>query len=289
MPDVPYKPEEQVLKRIEEQQRAEMRRELERKVVEAKPASGSAAFKPELASENEKLKLAVADRSFEPAVEAESKVLQASERLRAGEQRVSQVNSTEVVAWRPDAHDKRVIASRVERWPTGRETEGQGVEATVRFLEKTGNYTAFIEVGGPGKPDVLCLCKDGKLTTVECKGSEKSPCIDGRLDGKGKTNGLLASDAGDGTMFQNDPDWLERCKDGTREAIERKINDPNLRPVDKADYEKLLKAYNRAARDFSDQAGYHRIVGVAAPEIRIGNIRTYLEKVKPNKIVKAYV
>jgi acyl transferase domain-containing protein len=75
--DVPYKPEEQVLKRIEQQQQAEMQRELERKVVEAKPASGSAAFKPEPASENEKLKLAVADRSFEPVVEAEAKLSKA--------------------------------------------------------------------------------------------------------------------------------------------------------------------------------------------------------------------
>jgi hypothetical protein len=71
MPDVPYKPEEQALKRIEEQQRAEIQRELERKVGEAKPASGDVAFKPEPASENEKLKLAVSDQRFARNVEAE--------------------------------------------------------------------------------------------------------------------------------------------------------------------------------------------------------------------------
>ena len=79
MADVPYKPEEQALKRIEEQQRAETQRELERKVGEAKPASGNAAFKPEPASENEKLKLTVADRSFEPAVEAEARLSKAQD------------------------------------------------------------------------------------------------------------------------------------------------------------------------------------------------------------------
>lgn len=79
MADVPYKPEEQALKRIEEQQRAEIQRELERKVGEAKPASGSAAFKPEPATENEKLKLAVADRNFKPAVEAEARLSKAKD------------------------------------------------------------------------------------------------------------------------------------------------------------------------------------------------------------------
>ncbi len=76
MADVPYKPEEQALKRIEEQQRAEIQRELERKVGEATPASGSAAFKPEPASENEKLKLTTGDRSFPQKVEAEHTVKQ---------------------------------------------------------------------------------------------------------------------------------------------------------------------------------------------------------------------
>jgi hypothetical protein len=74
MPDVPYKPEEHALKRIEEQQQAEMQRELEKKVAEAKPASGDAAFKPEPASENEKLKLAVSDQRFERNVEAEHRL-----------------------------------------------------------------------------------------------------------------------------------------------------------------------------------------------------------------------
>jgi len=73
---VPYRPEEQVLKRIEEQQRAEMRRALEKKVVEAKPASGGVAFKPEPASENEKLELATGDRTFSQKVEAEHTVKQ---------------------------------------------------------------------------------------------------------------------------------------------------------------------------------------------------------------------
>jgi hypothetical protein len=77
MPDVPYQPEEQALKRIEEQQQAELQRELERKVVEAKPASGDIASKPGPVSENEKLKLAVSDRSFEPAVEAEARLSKA--------------------------------------------------------------------------------------------------------------------------------------------------------------------------------------------------------------------
>jgi len=74
MPDVPYKPEEQALKRIEEQQRAEMQRELERKVAEAKPSSSDVAFKPEPASENEKLKLTVSDQRFERNVEAEHRL-----------------------------------------------------------------------------------------------------------------------------------------------------------------------------------------------------------------------
>ena len=78
MADVPYKPEEQALKRIEEQQRAEIQRELERKVGEAKPASGDAAFKPEPASENEKLKLAVADQRFERNIEADHRLELAS-------------------------------------------------------------------------------------------------------------------------------------------------------------------------------------------------------------------
>ena len=79
MRGVSYKPEEQALKRIEEQQRAEIQRGLERKIVEAKPASGSVAFKPEPASENEKLKLAVADKRFEPAVEAEARLSKAKD------------------------------------------------------------------------------------------------------------------------------------------------------------------------------------------------------------------
>ena len=76
MTDVPYKPEEQALKRIEEQQQAELQRELERKVSEAKPASGDVAFKPEPASENEKLKLTTGDRTFPQKVEAEHAVKQ---------------------------------------------------------------------------------------------------------------------------------------------------------------------------------------------------------------------
>jgi len=71
MADVPHKPEERALKRLEEQRRAELQQELERKVAQARPASGGAAFRPKPASENEKLRLAVSDRSFEPAVEAE--------------------------------------------------------------------------------------------------------------------------------------------------------------------------------------------------------------------------
>ena len=74
MTNVPYRPEERALKRVEEQQRAEMRRGLERKVVEAKPASGGAAFEPEPASENEKLKLAVGEQRFERNVEAEHRL-----------------------------------------------------------------------------------------------------------------------------------------------------------------------------------------------------------------------
>ena len=286
MTDVPYKPEEQALKRIEKQQRAEMQRELKRKVVEAEPVSGGAALKPEPTSENEKLKLSVAHRSFESAIEADSKVLRASDRLRAGEQRVSQIDSTEKVAWRPDARDRQVINSRLERWPDSREIEGLGVEATVRYLEKTDEYTAFVEVGGPGRPDLLCLSKDGKLTVVECKGSlvKEGRRIDGRYNDKGETSGLLASKSGDRTMFQNDPDWLERCRDGMQKEIEGKINDPDLPPAEKAEYEELLKAYKKAARDFGDQTGYHRIVGVAAPEIHLGNVQDYLDRVKPNTV-----
>ena len=74
MRDVPHKPEEQALKRIERQQQAEMQRVLERKIVEAKPASGGAAFKPEPASENEKLKLAVSDQRFERNAETEHRL-----------------------------------------------------------------------------------------------------------------------------------------------------------------------------------------------------------------------
>ena len=43
MADVPHKPEERALKRLEEQRRAELQQELERKVAQARPASGGAA------------------------------------------------------------------------------------------------------------------------------------------------------------------------------------------------------------------------------------------------------
>ena len=49
-------------------------RERERKAGEAKPPSGSAAFKPEPASENERLKLAVSDQRFEKNTEAEHRL-----------------------------------------------------------------------------------------------------------------------------------------------------------------------------------------------------------------------
>ncbi|MBM4432201.1 MAG: hypothetical protein FJ026_17910 [Chloroflexi bacterium] len=78
MRDVPYKPEEQALKRIEEQQQAERQRQLERRIAEAQLASGGAAFKPEQASENEKLKLTVSDQRFERNVEAEHRLELAS-------------------------------------------------------------------------------------------------------------------------------------------------------------------------------------------------------------------
>ncbi|MFB0537528.1 MAG: hypothetical protein ACETWR_21390 [Anaerolineae bacterium] len=77
MTNVPYKPEEQALKRIEEQQRAEIQREPERKVVEAKPASGSTAFRPEPTSENEKFKLAVGDKQFGANIEAQRRLQEA--------------------------------------------------------------------------------------------------------------------------------------------------------------------------------------------------------------------
>jgi len=74
MSDVPYKPEEQALKRIEGQQQAEIHQELEKKVGQAKPIAGGAPFKPKPASENEKLKLAVSDQHFEQNVEAGHKL-----------------------------------------------------------------------------------------------------------------------------------------------------------------------------------------------------------------------
>jgi hypothetical protein len=78
MTDVPYKPEEQAFKRIEEQQRAEMQRELEKKVVGAKPASDSTAFGPEPISENEKLRLTVGDKQFGANIEAQKRLQEVS-------------------------------------------------------------------------------------------------------------------------------------------------------------------------------------------------------------------
>lgn len=284
MTDVPYKPEDQALKRIE-QQRAEMQRELEGKVVKAKPASGSVAVKPEPASENEKLKLSVADRSFEPAVETDSKVLRASDRLRAGEQRVvDQVDSTEIIAWRPDARDKRVITSRLERWPDARKIEGLGVEATVRYLEKTGEYTDFVRLGERYKPDLLCLAKDGKLCVVECKGHEVVAKDTGYIGTNGEKAGTLATENKDGIFFENDRQWLRKNELYIEDALHRKIDDPHVKPAEKASCQRLLSALGQT--DFHDQSTYHRVVGIAGPRARFGNVEDYVAKVKPEKMIQ---
>jgi len=78
MADVPVRPEEEALKRLEEQQRAEMLRGLEGRVVTARPAPGGATFKLEPASESEKLRLTVSDRRFERNIEAEHRLELAS-------------------------------------------------------------------------------------------------------------------------------------------------------------------------------------------------------------------
>jgi hypothetical protein len=286
MADVPYKPEEQTLKRIEEQQRAEIQRELERKVGEAKPASGSLAFKPEPASENEKLKLAVADRNFKPAVEADRKVLQASDSLRAGEQRVvDRVNSTELIAWRPDARDRQVITSRVEKfWNNNREIEGLGVEASVRYLEKTGEYTDFVRLGKRNKPDVLCLAKDDKPCVVECKGHEVVAKDTGYIGTNGEKTGTLATENKDGIFFENEPQWLEKNRPYIENALQRKIEDPHVKPAEKVSCQRLSSALERT--DFRDQSTYHRVAGAAGPEARFGNVGDYVTKVKPEKMIQ---
>ena len=286
MADVPYKPEKQALKRIEEEQQAEMQRGLEKKVGEAKPASDSAAFKPEPASENEKLKLAVADRSFKPAVEAESKVLQASDSLRAGEQRVvDRVDDTEVIAWRPDARDRRVITSRVEKsWNNNREIEGLGVEASVRCLEKTGEYTDFVRLGKRNKPDVLCLAKDGKPCVVECKGHEVVAKDTGYIGTNGEKTGTLATENKDGIFFENEPQWLEKNRPHIENALQQKIEDPHVKPAEKVSCQRLSSALERT--DFRDQSTYHRVASAAGPEARFGNVGDYVTKVKPEKMIQ---
>jgi len=285
MPDVPYKPEEQALKRIEEQQRAEMQRELERKVAEAKPAPDNIAFKPEPASENEKLKLAIAQSSFEPVVEAERKVLRANDSLRAGEQRVvDRVDGTEVIAWRPDAADKQVITSRVEKWPAGREIEGRGVEAAVRYLEKTSEYTDFVRLGERRRSDVLCLAKDGKLCVVECKGHEVVAKDTGYVNANGDKAGTLATETKNGIFYENERQWLVNNKPSMKSELQNRIDDPRTKPAERVSCQRLLEVLRHT--NFRHWDSCHRLVGVAGPEVGFGNVEDYVAKVKPEKMVQ---
>jgi len=158
MADVPYKPEEQALKRIEEQQRAEIQRELERKVADAKLASGSAAFKSELASENENLKLAVADRRFEPAVEAEYNLKQ---RLQRAERPL----------------DKRDLSREEQRQLIGRDLTARekgeiGERAMVREETRLGREMLLHHADKPNKPGfdgVSWDPKERRLYLIEAK------------------------------------------------------------------------------------------------------------------------
>lgn len=287
MTAVPYRPEEQVLKRIEEQQRAEMLREVEGKVVAAKPPSGSIAFRP--ASENEKLKLAVLDKSFEPAVEAESKVLRASDRLRAGEQRVvKRVDGTELIAWRPDARDKQLITSRVERgWADSKRVEGLGVETTVRYLERTGEHTDFVRLGERNSSDVLCLAKDGKLCVVECKGHEVKAKDTGYIGANSDKAGTLATENKDGVFYENERQWLLKNKSCMKTRLQSRIDDPLTKPVERASCQRLLEVLNHT--NFRHWDSHHRLVGVAGPEVSFGNVEDYVDKVKPEKMIQIHV
>jgi hypothetical protein len=286
MRDAPHRPEEQAFKRIEEQRQAERQRELERKIAEAEPASGGASFKPEPASENERLKLAVADKRFEPAVEAESRVSRASDNLRAGEERVDRrVGNTEVTAWRPDASDKQVIKTRVERnFGSSRETEGRGVESTVRYLEKTGEYTDFVRLGGPSNPDVLCLGSDGKLCVVECKGHEVQAKDSGYTDANGDKAGTLATETKDGVFYENEREWLLKNKSSMEERLRSKIDDPATEPSERASCQRLSEVLKHT--NLREWNSHHRLVGIAGPEASFGNIEDYVAKVRPEKMIQ---
>ena len=295
MADVPYKPEEQALKRIEEQQRAEIQRELERKVGEAKPASGSAAFKPEPASENEKLKLATGDRTFPQRVEAEHALKQS---LAPGESRVEgRLNSTTIESYRPSKTSRQAIMARVEdQWSdrdldkvnpedwTNREREGLGVESTIQHMKESGEYTDFVRLGERNKPDVFCLAKDGKPCVVECKGHTADVQDTGYINTQGEKAGTLASKNQDGVFFENEPQWLEKNRSHIENALRQKIEDPHVKPVEKVSCQRLSSALERT--DFRDQSTYHRVAGTAGPEARFGNVGDYATKVKPEKMIQ---
>ena len=166
MRDVPHKPEEQALKRIERQQQAEMQRGLERKIVEAKPASGGAAFKPEPASENEKLNPAVADRRFEPAVEAEYNLKQHLQR-----------------AEKP--LDKRDLSREkqrqlIERDLSTKEKGEIGERAMVTEEKRQGREMLLHHADNPNKPGLDGVSwdpKERRLYVIEAKNYQEGSTV----------------------------------------------------------------------------------------------------------------
>lgn len=274
------------------------KQEASRRLARASQADVSQPASPAKTTEQEQLRLPLEGKRSTDKAEITGKVSDArlpSEGLKT--------EKAKIIPCEPSAIEQQKILTRANKWSerdlrtvkpnewTNREREALGVEGTIYQMEKSGQYTDFVRLGGPNRADVLCLERRGRLVVAECKGHTAMKATDaGYLNERGEASGDLAStrqekqlklfeEPDDKQLFENSGEWLEDNRTSMQNALQDRIH---TNASDRASCERVLAATRRT--DFTNTGSYERVVGTVGPEARFGNVEEYIRKVKPAKL-----